>query len=65
MKITIAEVRKLLKELKKKYPRNDCSIDIVFSTWSKEHLSVYVDNNKICTTIHYDNANEIREAYNL
>jgi hypothetical protein len=67
MRTTIIEARKLLKELKKKYPKNDCQITISFDTWSKEHLSAYVSDSasRVSTVKHYDDANEVRNAYNL
>ena len=65
MKITIVEVRKLLKELKDKYPERDCQIEIIFSSWSQEHLTVYLSNNDINCAKYYYSANEIRLQFNL
>ena len=65
MKTTIIGVRKLLKELKKKYPNNDCSIEIKFSSWSNEHLQAYVSDKLIDCTKHYNSTDEVRKTYNL
>ena len=65
MKTTIAEARKLLKELKKKYPDKECSVDIIFSSWCTEHLCAYVSGSEFLSTRHYDNAEEIRKYFKL
>lgn len=66
MKITIKETRKLLKELKQKYPEKECSVEIIFNSWADEHLTAYVSNmHTICSTKHYYSADEIRKEYGL
>ena len=65
MKTTIAEARKLLKELKKKYPDKDCSVSIIFSSWSIEHLTAYISDSNLSSIRHYDNAEEIRKYFKL
>ena len=45
MNITIAKARKLRNELKKKY-NSYCSVDIIFNSWAKDHVIVYVDKHK-------------------
>jgi hypothetical protein len=67
MRTTIKEARKLLKQLKNKYPKNDCQITISFDTWSKEHLTAYVSDyaSGVSTTMRYDDADEVRNTYGL
>ena len=66
MKITLAKTRKLLKELKKKYPDANISVDIIFSSWCEEHLTVYVESElNISSAIMYFNADEIRKEFGL
>ena len=65
METTIAEARKLLKKLKKKFPNQDCSVDIVFNSWGEEHLTAYVSGPKYSSIKHYNSINEIKKYYNL
>ena len=65
MKITLAEARKLLKELKKKYPNKDCSVDIIFSSWRAEYLTAYVANSAFSSIKHFNNAEEVRKYFKL
>lgn len=65
MKITIKEARKLFKELQKKFPKRDCSIEIVFSSWSKEHLAAYVSGPDYSSIKRFNTANEVRNYFGL
>jgi len=65
MKITLVEARKLLKELKKKYPNKNCSVSIIFSSWSAEHLTAYISDSNLSSIKHYDDAEEIRKYFKL
>jgi len=66
MGITMAKARKLLKMLKEKYPHEEVSVDLIFSSWSDEHFTVYVKGEmKISSVHHWKSMEEVMKAYNL
>ena len=65
MNLTKAQARKLLRLLRNKFGIKECSIEIIFNSWTDEHFRVYVEDSDIKVFTKFTSLEEAVETYEL